>query len=107
MIAVVRSTETKPRASFGVAFELMATGPQSMLTKMHYRKDSVIPFHSHPNEQTGYLLFGRIRVLTRTTAAEIGPGDSYSIPAGVEHSLEIIEPADEVQFFTPPREEFR
>ncbi len=107
MIHVVKSTEGKPRTSFGVAFELLATGPQSMLTKMHYRKGNVIPFHAHPNEQTGYLLFGRVRVLTRDSRVELGPGDTYSIPGNIEHSIEIIEDADEVQFFTPPRDEFR
>ena len=38
---------------------------------------------------------------------EMGPGDAYAIPANVEHSIEIMEPAEEVQVFTPPREDFR
>jgi quercetin dioxygenase-like cupin family protein len=104
---VVRAPEAQQRNSFGVAFELLATGPQSMLTKMHYRVGNLIPFHSHPNEQIGYVLFGRVRVLTRETAVELGAGDTYSVPANVEHSIEIIEDADEVQVFTPPRPEFR
>src|SRR5215471_13922439 len=95
MIHVVKSTEAKPRNSFGVAFDLLAIGPQSMVTRMHYRKDNVIPFHSHPNEQSGYLLSGRIRVLTRDSQNELGPGDTYAIPANVEHSIEIIEAAEE------------
>lgn len=63
--------------------------------------------HSHPNEQSGYILSGRIRVLTGDSKHELGPGDTYAIPANVEHSIEIIEPAEEVQVFTPPREDFR
>lgn len=106
-IHVVRAPEAQKRNSFGVAFELLATGPQCMMTKMHYRVGNLIPFHSHPNEQIGYILFGRVRVLTRETAVELGAGDTYSIPAAVEHSIEIIEDADEVQVFTPPRPEFR
>jgi quercetin dioxygenase-like cupin family protein len=106
-INVVRAPEGKIRHSFGVIFELLATGPQSMMTKMHYRVGNRIPFHAHPNEQTGYVLFGRIRVLTREATVELGAGDSYSIPADVEHSIEIVEDADEVQVFTPPRPEFR
>ena len=47
------------------------------------------------------------RVLTRDAQHELGPGDTYAIPANVEHSIEIIEPAEEVQVFTPPREDFR
>lgn len=106
MIHVVHAREAQKRNSFGVAFDLLATGPQCMMTKMHYRLGNLIPFHSHPNEQIGYILFGRIRVLTRETAIDLGPGDTYSIPAKVEHSIEIVEDADELQVFSPPRPEF-
>ena len=58
-------------------------------------------------EQIGYLLSGRIRVLTRDARVELNAGDTYSIPANVEHSIEILEAAEEVQVFTPPREDFR
>jgi len=107
LIHVVKPREAKQRNSFGVAFHLLAIGPQSMVTKMHYLKENVIPFHSHPNEQTGYILSGRIRVLTRDSRHELDPGDTYAIPANIEHSIEIIEDAEEVQVFTPPREDFR
>ncbi len=106
-IHVVRAPEAQQRNSFGVVFELLATGPQCMMTKMHYRVGNVIPWHAHPNEQIGYILFGRTRVRTRDTTVELGAGDTYSIPANVEHSIEIIEDADEVQVFNPPRPEFR
>lgn len=66
MINIVKLSEAKQRNSFGVAFDLPAIGPQSMVTKMHYRKENVIPFHSHPNEQTGYILSGRVRVPSGT-----------------------------------------
>ncbi|MFZ5496670.1 MAG: cupin domain-containing protein [Verrucomicrobiota bacterium] len=107
MIHFVASTAAQQRTSFGVLFDVLATGPQSMMTKMRYRVDNIIPFHSHPNEQIGYLLSGRIRVRTRDAQVELHPGDSYSIPANVEHSIEILEAAEEVQVFTPPREDFR
>lgn len=107
MIHVVKSSEGKQRKSFGVAFDLLVIGRQSMVTKMHYRKENSIPFHSHPNEQTGYILSGRIRVLTRDSQHELGPGDTYAIPADTEQSIEIIEDAEEVQVFTPAREDFR
>jgi quercetin dioxygenase-like cupin family protein len=107
MINVVKSTEAKPRKSFDVAFDLLAIGPQSMITKMHYRPGNCIPFHAHPNEQSGYIASGRTRVLTRDSEHELESGDSYVIPANVEHSIEIIEATEEIQVFTPPREEFR
>ena len=107
MITVVRAQEAKRRTSFGVSFDLLAEGPASMMTLMRYSLSSVIPFHSHPNEQIGYVLAGRIRVLTKAAQAELGVGDSYVIPAGIEHSIEILQEAQELQVFTPPRPEFR
>jgi quercetin dioxygenase-like cupin family protein len=104
-IHVVRAPEAQQRNSFGVAFDLLATGPQCMMTKMHYRVGN--PFHSHPNEQIGYILFGRVRVLTRDATVELGTGDSYCVPANEEHRIEIITDADEVQVFTQPRQAFR
>jgi quercetin dioxygenase-like cupin family protein len=73
---------------------------------MHYRIGNVIPFHAHPNEQNGYILSGRVRVLTRDSESELGPGDSYAIPAGIEHSIVILEDAEELQIFSPPRADF-
>src|SRR5215813_10890373 len=101
MIHVVKPKEAKPRNSFGVAFDLLATGPQSMVTKMPYRKENVILFHSHPNEQTGCILSGCSCVLTRDSRHELGPRDTYTIPANIEHTNEIIEDEEEVQVFTP------
>ena len=46
-------------------------------------------------------------MLTRDSGHELARGDTYAIPAHIEHSIEIIEDAEEVQVFTPPREDFR
>ena len=78
-----------------------------MITKMCYRADNHVPFHSHPNEQSGYVLSGRFCIRTHDSSAVLTVGDSYSIPAGVEHSIEILEASNEIQFFTPPREDYR
>jgi len=106
-MTVIKSTEAKTREFLGVSFDVLATGERSMVTKMRYRADNHVPFHSHPNEQSGYVLSGRFRILTRDCSAVLTVGDTYSIPAGVEHSIEILEPGDEIQVFTPPREDYR
>jgi quercetin dioxygenase-like cupin family protein len=33
-------------------------------------------------------------------------GDSYSIPAGVEHSIEMLEAGEAIDVYVPPREDF-
>jgi unsaturated pyranuronate lyase len=105
-IEVVKSGKGQRRTSFGVSFDLLAIGPASMSAQMHYRVGNVIPFHAHPNEQAGYVLSGRIRVLTRDSESELGLGDSYAIPAGIEHSIVILENSEELQVFSPPRVDF-
>jgi hypothetical protein len=34
------------------------------------------------------------------------PGDSYTIPRDVEHSLKVIEPGEVLDFFSPPRKDY-
>lgn len=105
-VSIVRSTEAKPRVFQGVNFDLLAVGEASMVAKMKYRADNLVPFHAHPNEQCGYLLSGRIRLVTHDSITELHPGDTYCVPAGVEHRIEILEAAEEVTFFTPPRPDY-
>ena len=104
---ITRAAEARHREFNGVSFELLAIGEQSMVTKMKYRQGNYVPFHAHPNEQSGYILSGRYRLLTRDSEVLLFPGDSYSIPSGVEHRMEILEPGDELTVFTPPREDYR
>src|SRR5262249_26266688 len=55
MIHVVKRKEAKHRNSFGVAFDLLAIGPQSMVTKMHSQKKIETPFNPHPMERTAKI----------------------------------------------------
>ena len=77
-----------------------------MVTKMLYKKGDHPPVHRHPNEQSGYVLSGQYKVIINHAAYEIGPGDSYTIPGDVEHSLEILEPGEVLDFFSPPRKDY-
>jgi quercetin dioxygenase-like cupin family protein len=103
---IVKSNEAKKRCFLGVNFVLLAYGPESMVTKMLYKKEDKPPVHKHPNEQSGYVISGKYKLIINNTAHYIGPGDSYSIPRDVEHSIEIIEPGEVLDFFSPPRKDY-
>ncbi len=77
----------------------------TMVTKMLYKREDNVPFHKHPNEQSGYVISGRYRIQFENWNQEIGPGDSYSIPQSIEHRIEILEPGEVVDFFSPPRKD--
>ena len=95
------------RSFKGVDFVVLAVGDKSMVTKMLYKPGDAVPFHSHPHEQSGYVLSGRYRLgLGRNEPAELKAGDSYAIPPSVEHSMEVLEAGEVVDVFTPPREDY-
>ena len=103
---IVRSQHGKRKRFFGVDFIVLSHGPESMVTKMLYKPGDHVPFHSHRHEQSGYVLSGKYRIRFSEYDREIGPGDSYSIPADVLHSIEIIDAGEVLDFFTPPREDY-
>lgn len=101
-----RSQDAQPRTFSGVEFDVLVTGSESMVTKMKYKVGDQVPFHSHPNVQSGYVLSGRYRLRTHEMDETVLPGDSYSIPAGLEHSVEVVEPGEVIDVFVPPREDY-
>lgn len=98
-----RAREAKSRTFHGVDVDVVVAGDEAMVTKMRFAAGNDVPFHSHPNTQSGYVVSGRIRLRTDEVDEELGPGDAYSIPAGVEHAIRVIEPGHVVDVFTPPR----
>jgi quercetin dioxygenase-like cupin family protein len=103
---IVTSKEAQKRSFLGVDFVLLSHGPESMVTKMLYKKEDKVPFHKHPNEQSGYVISGKYKIIFGNNDQMIGPGDSYSIPRDVEHWIEIIEPGEVLDFFSPPRKDY-
>ncbi len=103
---VVKSNDAQRRNFLGVDFVLLSHGPESMVTKMIYKKEDDVPLHKHANEQSGYVLSGKYRIIFANIEHTIGPGDSYSIPRDVEHRILIIEPGEVLDFFSPPRKDY-
>jgi len=103
---IVTSENAQKRNFLGVDFVLLSHGPESMVTKMLYKKEDNVPFHKHPNEQSGYVISGKYRLVFGNYDQLIAPGDAYSIPRNVEHRLEIIEPGEVLDVFSPPRKDY-
>lgn len=103
---IIKSKEAKTRNFLGVDFVLLSHGPKTMVTKMRYKQNDKPPLHQHPNEQSGYVISGRYTITIGSTTCEIEPGDSYTIPRGVEHRIDIIEPGEVIDVFSPPRQDY-
>ena len=91
----------------GVVRRTLTDGERLMLIEVTLEKGAVVPMHTHPHEQTGYLVSGRFLFEIGDEKREIGPGDCWLVPSGVPHQVTALEPSVCVDIFSPPREEYR
>ncbi|UCE72919.1 MAG: cupin domain-containing protein [Methanomassiliicoccales archaeon] len=103
---IVKKEYAKKVVFLGISFDVLSVGEKSMVTKMNYKAGDHVSFHSHPHEQSGYVISGKIRMKFGQHNEILQAGDSYSIPGGVKHSINALEDSKEVTFFSPPREDY-
>jgi len=94
------------RALDGIDQKTLVHGDKTLMVEFRLQKGAVLPLHSHPHEQTGYLVKGRIRLNIGADVYEVLPGDSWCIPGDELHSAEIIEKSVAVEVFSPIREDY-
>jgi quercetin dioxygenase-like cupin family protein len=90
----------------GIRIKTLVHGEESLMTKFILKAGSELPSHSHPYEQIGYLIQGRLRLAIGGEVRETGPGDSWCIPSGLEHRAEILEDSVALEIFSPVREDY-
>jgi len=90
----------------GIKIKTLVYGDKSLLSEFRMEQGSSLPFHTHPHEQTGYLISGRIRLTIDDETFEAAPGDSWSVPGGVTHRAEILADTVLIEVFSPVREDY-
>ena len=103
---IVKSENARKKKFLGVSFDVLAVGEMSMVTKMNFKKGDNVPFHRHANEQSGYVISGKLRFVFGDFDEILEAGDTYSIPANAKHSIEVIETGTVIDFFVPPRNDY-
>ena len=91
----------------GVTRRVLATSDLMMVVEFTFDKGVEVSQHTHPHDQLGYVVSGRMRMVVDGRAAECGPGDSYHAPSNVPHSGVALDPSVLIDVFSPPREEFQ
>ena len=66
-----------------------------------FKKDMILPMHSH-GAQWGTVVEGEIEVTIGGVTRTYGTGDSYMIPAGVEHGAKIKAGTRAIDVFEEP-----
>jgi quercetin dioxygenase-like cupin family protein len=90
----------------GVVRRTLVSGDGQTLVRFELAEGGAVLEHTHPHEQAGTVIEGRVRFRIGDVEAEVVPGDSYLIPGNVPHSAVAVEASLLVEVFAPVREEF-
>jgi quercetin dioxygenase-like cupin family protein len=79
-------------------------GERVTLTVIELDPASVVPEHSHENEQVGVMLSGSLTFRIGSETRALGPGATWCIPGNTPHEVRTgPEGAVVVEVFAPPR----
>lgn len=81
-------------------------GEKTLMTEFLLEKGAVLPRHSHPHEQTGYLVSGSLDLTIGAQTHRVEPGGSWCIPGGIEHEAVAREDAVAIEVFSPVRADY-
>jgi quercetin dioxygenase-like cupin family protein len=104
---VHRSSATPVEMLPGVVRRTLTEGERTMLIEVTLAQGAVVPSHTHPHEQIGYLASGRLLFEIGDERRELSAGDSWLVPSNVPHQVTALEESVAIDIFSPPREEYR
>jgi unsaturated pyranuronate lyase len=87
----------------------LITGDRVMLAHVYIKKGSIVPRHSHENEQITYILEGGLRFWIgedESQVIDVMAGEVLHIPSMVQHKAEALEDTLDVDIFSPPRQDW-
>jgi quercetin dioxygenase-like cupin family protein len=90
----------------GIARKTLVSGEHTLLTEFTLAQGADLPSHSHPQEQTGYLVSGRMMLTIGETEYDVRPGDAWVVPGGMPHGARVIKDSIAVEVFSPVREDY-
>ena len=91
----------------GVMRKVLSYSEKLMACELTFEKGAVGAAHSHPHEQIGYIISGRLVYQEAGQADKIlETGDTYYVAPNVVHGVQILEDTKLLDIFTPMREDF-
>jgi quercetin dioxygenase-like cupin family protein len=90
----------------GVRFKTLAFGDKTLLAEFRLSQGSTVPEHSHPHEQTGYIISGHMRFSVAGKTIEVETGDAWNIAGDIPHGVEVLDDSVVIEVFSPKREDY-
>ncbi len=89
-----------------ITMKTRAYGEKTLMSEFRLEKGAQLPRHSHPHEQIGYLVSGRMLLTIGEESITITPGDSWCIAGNSEHEAQALEDSLAIEVFSPLREDY-
>ena len=82
-------------------------GQNLMLSYVEFDPGAVVEAHSHPHEQGGMVVSGRMELTIGGETRTLGPGEMYLIPPDTPHRARAVGgPVVALDVFSPVREDY-
>ncbi len=90
----------------GLTRKILAYNDDIMMVQAFFKKGAVGVRHSHPHRQVTYVEKGIFEVEIDGKKEILRPGDSFMVPAHVEHGAVALADGILIDVFTPARTDF-
>jgi quercetin dioxygenase-like cupin family protein len=87
-----------------VRVKILARTPHQLVMEVLMSAGARSSPHAHACDSTGVMLEGRARAVVDGKVVEVGPGDGYHHPEGVEHHVEALTSCRFIEIKSPPVE---
>ena len=105
--AVKQWSEATPyERAAGLTRRTLGQTEDIMLVEYRAEAGIVLPEHHHTCQQVGYLVSGELTFTIDGVATRCQPGDCWSIPGDVPHSVVFHLDSVVIECFSPPRPEY-
>ncbi len=101
-----KSADGYTPATDKIEMKTLVHGEKTHLVEFQMEKGALLPRHSHPQEQTGYLVSGSMELTIGDQTFIVKPGDSWCIAGDTEHNAVIVEDSVAIEVFSPIRKEY-
>ncbi|MBS1209994.1 MAG: cupin [Proteobacteria bacterium] len=93
----------------GIKRRITADGEKLMQVEVHFQPGAEGYTHTHPHEQTTFVVYGGGTYTIEDRAYEMRTGDIILVPGGLPHGFLAMQGEETLLLdtFSPPREDFR
>ncbi|MFX0166695.1 MAG: cupin domain-containing protein [Promethearchaeota archaeon] len=78
-----------------------------MLCHFKLEQNAEVPIHSHKEDQIGYVIEGKLKILTEKGEFIAKTGDGYIFNSNEKHGAIILEDSEVIDIFHPAREDYK